>query len=50
MSIIFLIYFLAFLSVIKKSQKLAYLLFGIATISSILMFLYHSDSTLNLSF
>ncbi|MFD2550355.1 DUF5993 family protein [Bizionia sediminis] len=50
MSLIFLTYFVSFLCLFKQKQKLAYIFFALASVFSIVMFLYHSSSTLNLSF
>ncbi len=50
MSIIFLLYFLSFFAVYIKKETLSYTLFTISTLLSIGMFLYHTNSSLNLNF
>ena len=50
MSIIFLIYLVAFLMILRKHKKLAYFFFIAASIASLIMFSYHTTSSLNLNF
>jgi hypothetical protein len=50
MSFIFLGYLLSFLLVYKNKKKYALIIFALSTIASILMFSYHTTSSLNLNF
>ncbi|WP_460189319.1 DUF5993 family protein [Urechidicola sp. KH5] len=50
MSLIFLLYVLAFFMLFKKDKGKAYFFFVLATSASICMFVYHANSSLNLSF
>ncbi len=50
MAFLFLSYLVTFLFVWKHKKKWAYAFFALSTTLSILMFLYHATSTLNLNF
>lgn len=50
MALIFLSYLAAFLLVLKNKRRLAYLCFAASTLLSLLMFCYHTSSSLELNF
>ncbi len=50
MAIIFLTYLAAFFFILKRNKTMAYISFALSTILSVAMFLYHTNSTLNLNF
>ena len=50
MALVFLAYLVAFLLVLKNKRRLAYLCFTASTLLSLLMFCYHTSSSLELNF
>ena len=50
MSLIFLAYLATFVLVLKNKRRLAYVVFGVSTALSLLMFWHHSSSSLELNF
>ena len=50
MAFIFLSYFITFVFVWKENKKWAYIFFILSTVLSIMMFFYHTTSSLNLNF
>ena len=50
MGFLFLSYLATFLLVLKNKRKLAYMCFGLSTVLSLLMFWYHTPSSLELNF
>lgn len=50
MALVFLAYLAAFLLVLKNKRRPAYLCFAASTLLSLLMFCYHTSSSLELNF
>ncbi|WP_366512822.1 DUF5993 family protein [Kordia sp.] len=50
MALIFLLYLVSFYFAYKNKKKLAIICFALSTFASIMMFLYHTTSTLDLNF
>jgi hypothetical protein len=50
LSLIFLVYGISFIFLLRKQKEKVYLSFTLATIASLCMYFYHATSSLNLNF